>query len=111
MKVCTRMVLAKNVKYNESVRMIKRLIERNNQFKAIEAQLEKGGTSQGQGALAASDDEVGLGEFVFFKLVNDYFSNEIQEFGLELMSRTMRWVSTIALTVDSGLSHRNRAVA
>ncbi|WAH66691.1 type IV secretion system protein [Xanthomonas hortorum] len=45
--------------------------------------------------------DIGLGEFVFFKLVNDYFSNEIQEFGLELMSRTMRWVSTIALTVTT----------
>ncbi|MEA9629597.1 Type IV secretion system protein virB6 [Xanthomonas campestris pv. campestris] len=41
--------------------------------------------------------DIGLGEFVFFKLVNDYFSNEIQEFGLELM----RWVSTIALTVTT----------
>ncbi|TWQ43267.1 type IV secretion system protein, partial [Xanthomonas vasicola] len=45
--------------------------------------------------------DIGLGEFVFFKLVNDYFSNEIQEFGLELMSRAMRWVSTIALTVTT----------
>ncbi|AMU99157.1 type IV secretion system protein [Xanthomonas citri] len=45
--------------------------------------------------------DIGLGEFVFFKLVNDYFSNEIQEFGLELMSRAMRWVSTIALAVTT----------
>ncbi|MCD0244384.1 type IV secretion system protein, partial [Xanthomonas melonis] len=30
-----------------------------------------------------------------------YFSNEIQEFGLDLMRRTMRWVSTIALTVTT----------
>ncbi|MBV6809135.1 type IV secretion system protein [Xanthomonas campestris pv. pennamericanum] len=45
--------------------------------------------------------DIGLGEFVFFKLVNDYFSNEIQAFGLELMSRAMRWVSTIALTVTT----------
>lgn len=45
--------------------------------------------------------DIGLGEFVFFKLVNDYFSNEIQEFGMELMSRAMRWVSTIALTVTT----------
>ncbi|MCE4373439.1 type IV secretion system protein [Xanthomonas hortorum] len=45
--------------------------------------------------------DIGLGEFVFFKLVNDYFSNEIQEFGLELMSRAMRWVSTMALTVTT----------
>ncbi|MCC8535821.1 type IV secretion system protein [Xanthomonas axonopodis pv. poinsettiicola] len=45
--------------------------------------------------------DIGLGEFVFFKLVNDYFSNEIQAFGLELMGRAMRWVSTIALTVTT----------
>ncbi|MCD0277455.1 Type IV secretion system protein virB6, partial [Xanthomonas melonis] len=38
--------------------------------------------------------DANLGDFVFFKLVNDYFSNEIQEFGLDLMRRTMRWVST-----------------
>lgn len=36
--------------------MLKRLIERNNQFKAIEAQRDRGGTSQG--ALAANDNEV-----------------------------------------------------
>ncbi|MCC4615272.1 type IV secretion system protein [Xanthomonas campestris pv. asclepiadis] len=45
--------------------------------------------------------DIGLGDFVFFKLVNDYFSNEIQEFGLQLMTRAMRWVSTIALTVTT----------
>ncbi|MCD0264966.1 Type IV secretion system protein virB6, partial [Xanthomonas melonis] len=45
--------------------------------------------------------DANLGDFVFFKLVNDYFSNEIQEFGLDLMRRTMRWVSTIALTVTT----------
>ncbi|AOY69144.1 type IV secretion system protein [Xanthomonas euvesicatoria pv. euvesicatoria] len=45
--------------------------------------------------------DANLGDFVFFKLVNDYSSNEIQDFGLELMRRTMRWVSTIALTVTT----------
>ncbi|KGR60242.1 Type IV secretion system protein virB6, partial [Xanthomonas vasicola] len=40
-------------------------------------------------------------DFVFFKLINDYFSNEIQAFGLALMGRAMRWVSTIALTVTT----------
>ncbi|MEA0928685.1 hypothetical protein VDR13_21480, partial [Xanthomonas campestris pv. campestris] len=38
--------------------------------------------------------DIGLGDFIFFKLVNDYFSNEIQKFGLELMRNSMRWVST-----------------
>ncbi|CAD0309683.1 hypothetical protein CFBP8129_09640 [Xanthomonas hortorum pv. gardneri] len=42
-----------------------------------------------------------LGDFVFFKLVSDYFNREIQEFGLELMKETMKWVSTIALTVTT----------
>ncbi len=42
-----------------------------------------------------------LGDFVFFKLVNDYFNREIQDFGLELMKRAMKWVSTIALTVTT----------
>ncbi|MBV6809139.1 hypothetical protein KWH19_04730 [Xanthomonas campestris pv. pennamericanum] len=30
--------------------------------------------------------DANLGDFVFFKLINDYFSNEIQAFGLELMT-------------------------
>ncbi|AZR24978.1 type IV secretion system protein [Xanthomonas vasicola] len=45
--------------------------------------------------------DANLGDFVFFKLINDYFSNEIQAFGLALMGRAMRWVSTIALTVTT----------
>ncbi|MDZ7942442.1 Type IV secretion system protein virB6, partial [Xanthomonas campestris pv. campestris] len=45
--------------------------------------------------------DIGFGDFIFFKLVNDYFSNEIQKFGLELMRNSMRWVSTIALTVTT----------
>ncbi|KGR40837.1 hypothetical protein XvhCFBP2543_07455 [Xanthomonas vasicola] len=52
------------------------------------------------GLQLAVDDN--LGDFVFFKLVNDYFSNEIQAFGLELMSRAMRWVRRPACL--SGLS-------
>ncbi|MBV6849380.1 type IV secretion system protein [Xanthomonas euvesicatoria] len=45
--------------------------------------------------------DANLGDFVFFKLVNDYFNSEIQDFGLELMGRAMKWVSTIALTVTT----------
>ncbi|MFC3566502.1 type IV secretion system protein [Xanthomonas dyei] len=45
--------------------------------------------------------DANLGDFVFFKLVNDYFNREIQDFGMELMGRAMRWVSTIALTVTT----------
>ncbi|SCB06386.1 Conserved hypothetical secreted protein [Xanthomonas translucens pv. translucens DSM 18974] len=57
LKICARMVLAQNAQYNESVRMLKRLIQRNTQFnKQVEAQRDSGGTSQG--ALAANDNEV-----------------------------------------------------
>ncbi|MCC5084502.1 type IV secretion system protein [Xanthomonas campestris] len=45
--------------------------------------------------------DANLGDFVFFKLVNDYFNREIQDFGMALMERAMRWVSTIALTVTT----------
>ncbi|CAG2094416.1 type IV secretion system protein [Xanthomonas euroxanthea] len=45
--------------------------------------------------------DANLGDFVFFKLVSDYFNQEIQEFGLDLMKETMKWVSTIALTVTT----------
>ncbi|MFC0154988.1 Type IV secretion system protein virB6, partial [Xanthomonas dyei] len=34
--------------------------------------------------------DANLGDFVFFKLVNDYFNREIQDFGMELMGRAMR---------------------
>ncbi|KLD77914.1 type IV secretion system protein [Xanthomonas hyacinthi] len=45
--------------------------------------------------------DINIGDFVFFKLVNDYFSNEINQFGLELMSRAMKWVSVISLTATT----------
>lgn len=54
--VCARVVMAQNNQYNASVRMIKRLVERNNAFKAIEAQRDRSGTAQG--ALAANDNEI-----------------------------------------------------
>jgi hypothetical protein len=56
LQVCARMVMAQNAQYNESVRMLKRLIQRNEQFKQVQAQRDSGGTSQG--ALAANDNEV-----------------------------------------------------
>lgn len=42
--------------------------------------------------------DLNIGDFVFFKLVNNYFTNEIDKFGLEVMGRAMKWVSAIALT-------------
>lgn len=53
--ICQRMVLAENAKYNESVRMLKTLIQRNQQFQQIEAQRDRANSSQG--ALAANDNE------------------------------------------------------
>jgi len=45
--------------------------------------------------------DVNIGDFVFFKLVNNYFTNEIDKFGLEVMGRAMKWVSAIALTATT----------
>lgn len=57
MKVCQQLVLNDNARYNESVRMLKRLIQRNKDFQSkIQAQRNSVGTSQG--ALAANDNEV-----------------------------------------------------
>ncbi|WP_235566489.1 hypothetical protein [Lysobacter sp. Root667] len=55
-KVCERMVQAENARYNESVRMLKTLIQRNREFQAVQRQRDQGG--QDQGALAANDNEV-----------------------------------------------------
>ncbi|MCC4597776.1 DUF4141 domain-containing protein [Xanthomonas campestris pv. phormiicola] len=57
LKVCQQLVLTDNARYNESVRMLKRLIQRNKDFQEkIQAQRNSVGTSQG--ALAANDNEV-----------------------------------------------------
>ncbi|KGU50673.1 Type IV secretion system protein virB6 [Xanthomonas phaseoli pv. phaseoli] len=45
--------------------------------------------------------DMNIGDFVFFKLVNNYFTNEIDKFGLEVMGRAMTWVSAIALTATT----------
>ncbi|MGH8079191.1 MAG: hypothetical protein ACREP7_01370 [Lysobacter sp.] len=54
-RLCQRIVLADNTKYNESVRMLKKLIERNREFNDIENQRDEVGDSQGK--LAANDNE------------------------------------------------------
>jgi type IV secretion system protein VirB6 len=41
----------------------------------------------------------GIGDFVFFRLIYDYFSREIDEFALALMERMMAWVTGIALAM------------
>ncbi len=57
LKVCQQLVLTDNARYNESVRMLKRLIQRNKDFQEkIQSQRNSVGTSQG--ALAANDNEV-----------------------------------------------------
>lgn len=45
--------------------------------------------------------DINIGDFVFFKLVNNYFTNEIDKFGLAVMGRAMTWVSAIALTATT----------
>ena len=35
---------------------------------------------------------------VFFKLVNEFLQNEIDEFGIELLGRTLRWIGLVALS-------------
>ena len=41
----------------------------------------------------------GLGDFAFYKLIDGYFSHEIDAFGLQLMGRMMAWASSIVLTL------------
>lgn len=41
----------------------------------------------------------GVGDFAFFKLISEYFDHKIDQFGLRLMARMMRWVGAIALTL------------
>ncbi|WP_223618868.1 hypothetical protein [Lysobacter sp. ESA13C] len=53
--VCQRMVYAENMKYNESVQMLRTLMLRNVEFKQIEAQRDSAGSRQGD--LAANDNE------------------------------------------------------
>ncbi|WP_369942267.1 type IV secretion system protein [Xanthomonas medicagonis] len=42
--------------------------------------------------------DTGIGDYVFFKLINSYLNHEIDEFGMELMKNAMNWVSVIAMT-------------
>ncbi|SOU12731.1 type IV secretion system protein VirB6 [Xanthomonas arboricola pv. fragariae] len=41
--------------------------------------------------------DTGIGDYVFFKLINDYLNKEIDTFGMELIGRAMTWVSVIAM--------------
>ncbi|WP_349998295.1 type IV secretion system protein [Stenotrophomonas lacuserhaii] len=52
-----------------------------------------------QGALHGPIATSSIGDFVFFKLIFDYLSREISEFGLGFLSRMMEWVGIIALVV------------
>ncbi|UJB18911.1 MULTISPECIES: hypothetical protein [Lysobacter] len=53
--ICQRMVHAENMKYNESVQMLRRLMRRNQEFAQIESQRDS--VNDSQGALAANDNE------------------------------------------------------
>lgn len=41
----------------------------------------------------------GLGDYAYFKLVNEYFNHKIDKFGMELMRRMMAWAGSIAVTL------------
>ncbi|WP_115563269.1 hypothetical protein [Xanthomonas arboricola] len=56
-KICQLMVMTDNARYNESVRMLKRLIQRNKEFDQ-KIQSQRKGVGSSQGALAANDNEV-----------------------------------------------------
>lgn len=62
-------------------------------------------TTGADGVLQALGDGVGLhaatgiGDFVFFRLIYDYFAREIDEFALALMERMMAWATGIALVM------------
>lgn len=55
-KICQRIVLAKNNKYNDTVMMMRTLIQRQRELQSIELQRTAVGTNQG--ALAANDNEI-----------------------------------------------------
>ncbi len=55
MAICQRMVYAQNHKYNESVAMLRSLMQRSREFAQIERQREQ--VAGSQGALAANDNE------------------------------------------------------
>jgi len=55
LSLCQRRVYAENMKYNESVQMLRKLAVRNQEFQSLESQRDQVGTSQG--ALAANDNE------------------------------------------------------
>lgn len=43
----------------------------------------------------------GIGDYVYFKLINAYFDHKIDKFGLALMKRAMAWTSQIALVLTT----------
>lgn len=57
------------------------------------------GRGIGLGWDAWSPRVAGIGDFAFFKLVNDYLSVKVDQFGLALMGRFMAWATSIALTL------------
>lgn len=40
-----------------------------------------------------------IGDFLFFRTILRYLRNEIGEFGIDMLGRTMQWVGTVALTL------------
>ncbi|WOB51670.1 type IV secretion system protein [Xanthomonas hydrangeae] len=43
--------------------------------------------------------DTGIGDYVFFKLINDYLNHEIDQFGMQLLKNAMDWVNIAALVL------------
>lgn len=47
----------------------------------------------------APQSQSGLVDYAFYKLINNYFTEEINAFGFALMKRMMSWVASVAFTL------------
>ncbi|MGV7175531.1 type IV secretion system protein [Xanthomonas axonopodis] len=43
--------------------------------------------------------DTGIGDYVFFKLINDYLNHEIDQFGMQLLKNAMDWVTVAAMVL------------
>ncbi|NMI24166.1 Type IV secretion system protein virB6, partial [Xanthomonas hortorum pv. pelargonii] len=43
--------------------------------------------------------DTGIGDYVFFKLINDYLNHEIDQFGMQLLKNAMDWVNIAAMVL------------
>jgi hypothetical protein len=50
-------------------------------------------------ALARMVRTQSIGDFVFFRLILDFLRDQVAEFGITMLGRTIKWVTGIALTL------------